>query len=135
MARILEGRWPRVGYFAWVQAPMSATRLSAVEGLDAVAALPHVASVARNQRQGDPLDWATGGRSNVCEVFGSVENVADLAAARDEIDDAIKLEFDESPRGPERRRLHEQPMNVPSLPMGVRGHCKTVSCSRVMGVE
>lgn len=99
LARILEGRWPRVGYFAWVQAPMSATRLSAVEGLDAVAALPHVASVVRNQRQGDPLDWATGGRSNVCEVFGSVENVADLAAARDEIDDAIKLEFDESPAG------------------------------------
>ena len=40
LARILEGRWPRVGYFAWVQAPMSATRRSAVEGLDAVAVLP-----------------------------------------------------------------------------------------------
>ncbi len=97
LARILEGRWPRVGYFAWIQTPMSATRLSGVEGLDDVAALSHVSSVVRNQRQGDPLDWAMGGRSNVCEVFGSVETVAELAAARDQIDDAIRLEFDEAP--------------------------------------
>ena len=97
LERILEGRLPRVGYFAWIQTPMSATRLSGVEGLDDVAALSHVASVVRNQRQGDPLDWAMGGRSNVCEVFGSVESVAELAAARDQIDDAIRLEFDEAP--------------------------------------
>jgi hypothetical protein len=97
LARLAEGRWPRVGYFAWIQTPMSATRLSGVEGLDDVAALPHVSNVVRNQRQGDPLDWAMGGRSNVCEVFGSVENVADLVAARDQIDDAITLEFDEAP--------------------------------------
>ena len=77
---------------------MSATRLSGIEGLDDVAALPHVASVARNQRQGDPLDWAMGGRSNVCEVFGSVEVIGDLAAARDEIDDVITLEFEEDPQ-------------------------------------
>jgi hypothetical protein len=98
IARILEGSWPRVGYFAWIQTPMSATRLVGVEGLDDVAALPHVSSVVRNQRQGDPLDWAAGGRTNVCEVFGSVENVADLAAARDRIDDMIGLVFDEAPQ-------------------------------------
>ena len=40
MARLLEGRWPLVGYFAWIQTPMSATRLSRVEGLDDVAAYP-----------------------------------------------------------------------------------------------
>ena len=49
-----------VGYFAWIQTPMSATRLVGVEGLDDVAALPHVTSVVRNQRQGDALDWAVG---------------------------------------------------------------------------
>jgi hypothetical protein len=96
IARILQDSWPRVGYFAWIQTPMSATRLVGVEGLDEVAALPHVASVVRNQRQGDLLDWASGGRTNVCEVFGSVENVADLAAARDQIDDIVRLEFDEA---------------------------------------
>jgi predicted ATP-grasp superfamily ATP-dependent carboligase len=95
VARVVEGTWPRVGYFAWVQTPMTATRLVRVDGLDAVAGLPHVTSVMRNQRQGDALDWAVGGRSNVCAVFGSVEDVADLAAARDEIDDTITLEFEE----------------------------------------
>jgi hypothetical protein len=98
VARVAAGKWPRVAYFAWIQTPMSATRLSGIEGLDDVAALPHVVSVARNQRQGDPLDWARGGRFNVSEVFGTVEVIGDLAAARDEIDDTITLEFEEDPQ-------------------------------------
>jgi hypothetical protein len=97
LARVVQGNWPRVGYFAWIQTPMSATRLIDVEGLDEVAELPHVTSVVRNQRQGDALDWAVGGRSNVCAVFGAVEDLADLAAARDEIDATITLAFDEAP--------------------------------------
>ena len=56
-------------------------------------------SVVRNQRQGDALDWAVGGRSNVCAVFGSVEDVADLTAARDEIDATVTLAFEEVPTG------------------------------------
>ncbi len=99
VARVVEGNWRRVGYFAWIQTPMSATRLLGVEGLSDVAALPHVTSVVRNQRQGDALDWAVGGRSNVCAVFGSVEDVADLAAARDEIDATVTLAFEEVPTG------------------------------------
>lgn len=99
VARVVQGKWPRVGYFAWIQTPMSATRLLGVEGLDDVAGLPHVTSVVRNQRQGDALDWAVGGRSNVCAVFGSVEDVADLALARDEIDATVTLAFEEAPAG------------------------------------
>jgi hypothetical protein len=98
LARVVDDGWSRIGYFAWIQTPMSATRLSAIEGLDDVAALPHVASVAPNRRQGDALDWAMGGRSNVCQVLGSVEVIGDLAAARDEIDDTITLEFEEDPQ-------------------------------------
>jgi hypothetical protein len=79
---ILDGTWQRVGYFAWVQSPMSATRLSGVKGIDDVAALPHVSSVVRNKHQGDGLDWASGGRFNACEVFGSVEDLEDLIAVR-----------------------------------------------------
>ena len=95
VAQIASGSWPRVGYFAWIQTPMSATRLSGLAGLDDVAALPHVVSVTRNQREGDAIDWARGGRFNVSEVFGSVDTIGSLAAARDEIDDTITLEFDE----------------------------------------
>ena len=80
--RIIGGTWPRIGYFAWIQAPMSATRLSGVTGYDEVAALPFVTSVVRNQREGDALDWAAGAGSNVGEVFGSVDSYEDLAAAR-----------------------------------------------------
>jgi biotin carboxylase len=97
VARVVEGKWPRVGYFAWIQSPMSAVRLLGVEGLDEVAELPHVTSVVRNQRQGDVLDWAVGGRANVGAVFGSVEGVADLVAARDEIDATVTLSFEEGP--------------------------------------
>jgi predicted ATP-grasp superfamily ATP-dependent carboligase len=93
---ILDGTWPQVGFFAWVQSPMSATRLSAVKGIDDVAALPHVSSVVRNKHQGDSLDWASGGRFNVCEVFGSVEDFEDLVAVRRQIDDLVQLEFDEA---------------------------------------
>jgi hypothetical protein len=98
VARLVEGDLSRIGYFAWVQAPMSATRLSRLEGLDEVAALPHVSSLVPNQRQGDDVDWTVGGRSNVCEVFGSVENLSDLATARDQIDAMVKLDFDEVPQ-------------------------------------
>jgi hypothetical protein len=98
VARVAAGNWPRVAYFAWIQTPMSATRLVGIEGLDDVAALPHVASVTRNQRQGDQLDWARGGRFNVSEVFGSVEVIGDLAGARDEIDEVITLTFEEDPQ-------------------------------------
>jgi glutathione synthase/RimK-type ligase-like ATP-grasp enzyme len=96
LTRILDRRWQKVGYFAWVQSPMSATRLSGVEGIEDVSALPHVSSVVRNQRQGEPIDWTTGGRFNVCEVFGSVEDYEVLAFARGEIDELIDLEFDEA---------------------------------------
>lgn len=95
VAQIESGAWPRVGYFAWIQTPMSATRLSGLNGLDDVAALPHVASVVRNQRDGATIDWTRGGRFNVSEVFGSVDAIGSLAAARQEIDDAITLEYDE----------------------------------------
>ena len=96
VARIASGAWPRVGYFAWIQTPMSATRLSGLAGLDEVAAMPHVVSVARNQREGDAIDWARGGRFNVSEVFGSVDAIEGLSAAREEIDDSITLEFEEA---------------------------------------
>jgi predicted ATP-grasp superfamily ATP-dependent carboligase len=98
VARVAAGNWARVAYFAWIQTPMSATRLSGIEGLDEVAALPHVVTVVRNQRQGDPLDWARGGRFNVGEVFGIVDDIGSLAAARDEIDGTITLEFEEDPQ-------------------------------------
>jgi hypothetical protein len=96
VAQIASGAWPRIGYFAWIQTPMTAVRLSGLAGLDDVAALPHVVSVVRNQREGDAIDWARGGRFNVSEVFGSVDAIGKLAAARAEIDDTITLEFDEA---------------------------------------
>jgi hypothetical protein len=96
LTEILDRSFPMVGYFAWVQSPMSATSLAGVEGIDDVAALPHVSSVVRNQRLGDPIDWVNGGRFNVCEVFGSVKDYEDLATARREIDDLIELEFGEA---------------------------------------
>ena len=128
VARVAAGSWPRVGYFAWIQTPMAATRLSGIEGLDDVAALPHVATVMRNQRQGDALDWARGGRFNVSEVFGSVDVIGELAAARDEIDTTITLEFEEAGlprtrRRPPRRERPHRPRRLParqrSMTMGL----------------
>lgn len=94
LRRILEEAWPRVGYFASVQSPMRATRLLEVNGFDDVAALSHVSIVLRKGRQGDSLDWTRGANASVCEVFGSVERVEDLDAARRQIDDLIQLDFD-----------------------------------------
>ena len=68
-----------------------------MEGLDEVAALAHVSYVVRNRHPGDALDWAAGGVSNVCAVFGSVQRHSDLVAAREEIDRTITLEYDEAP--------------------------------------
>jgi predicted ATP-grasp superfamily ATP-dependent carboligase len=94
VVQVLEGNWQRIGYYAWVQGPMSALNLISVDGLDEVAALSHVSTVIRNRNTGDSLDWSLGGHINVCAVFGSVENYDDLVAARDEIDEKISLEFE-----------------------------------------
>jgi biotin carboxylase len=96
LKQALDRGWPRVGYFASVQSPMRATRLLGIEGFDSVAALPHVSTVLRRGREGDSLDWSKGANSSVCEVFGSVEHFEEMDAARREIDDLIKLEFDET---------------------------------------
>ena len=93
VARFAAGHWPRVGVFR----------------LDPDADVGH--SPGRDSRDWTrlplcpmwrascgisgreiALDWARGGRFNVSEVFGSVEVIGDLAAARDEIDDVITLD-------------------------------------------
>jgi len=94
VTRILGDGWSAVGYFASVQVPMEATRLLGVTGFDDVAALPHVSIVLRKGRQGDSFDWTEGANSGVCEVFGSVERIENLAAARRQIDDLIEVEFE-----------------------------------------
>jgi hypothetical protein len=97
MAHFASGVWDRIAYFAWVQPPMSATRVIEVAGFDDVAALCHTTSVIPNRHSGDAVDWLMGGNTRVCAVYGAVTAHAELVAARDEIDAAISVKFEYGP--------------------------------------
>lgn len=97
MARLASGVWDSIAYFAWVQPPMSATRVIDVAGFDDVAALCHTTSVIPNRFSGDAVDWSMGGISHVCAVYGAVATHSELVIARAEIDAAISLQCEDGP--------------------------------------
>ena len=97
IANLASGVWDSIAYFAWVQPPMSATRVIDVAGFDNVAALCHTTSVIPNRFSGDAVDWSMGGITHVCAVYGAVSTHSELVIARAEIDAAISLQCEHGP--------------------------------------
>jgi biotin carboxylase len=83
-----------VAYFLVVQAPLDARRLTRMDGLDAVGALPDVVQVSANRQVGDEIDWRRGSQGYVVSVRGAAPDHAALRATRDEIHRRLVLEYD-----------------------------------------
>lgn len=79
-----EGPLPthRVGYLATAAAPQWASRVEAVEGLEAVSGFPGVESVELKRRPGDALDWRQGSVGFVYAVVGSTPDLEGLKALK-----------------------------------------------------
>jgi len=83
----------RVGFFLWHQPPISATRITAVTGLDVVATLPGVLEVRSVRRAGDLVDWRSGGVGHVFGVGGVVSDYGQLVALRRQILSVTAVEY------------------------------------------
>jgi len=86
----------RVAFYFSAQAPMTARRLVALEGLDRVAALPGVRHVVRRHNPGDELDWREGSAGYLFAVFGTAEDHDQLWSLRHAVDDLVSAVYEYS---------------------------------------
>jgi biotin carboxylase len=91
---VLEGPLPssRVAYLMYVQAPPQLTRVTAVEGLDEVRALPGVVDVVLRRGAGERIDWREGNHGHVLSVFGTVPDHDALRATLDRVESLLVIQ-------------------------------------------
>jgi biotin carboxylase len=84
----------RVGFKINVQPPMWAQRVTSVEGLADVAALPGILGANLLRRPGDSVDWRLGTDENVVNILGVVPDLDALRAIRREVDERLSISYD-----------------------------------------
>jgi biotin carboxylase len=78
---VVEGPVPcdRIAYRYYDEPPMSAGKVIAINGLEALRKLPGVVRVDVHKGPGDPVDWQNGSFDKVFQVTGTVVDYAELA--------------------------------------------------------
>jgi biotin carboxylase len=87
-----------VAFCAMYQAPIEATRLVELSGLDVVAKLPGVTRIVPNRARGDVIDWRLGTMSRLFTVYGVAKDHDHLYHLYDQIQRSTiaRYETDES---------------------------------------
>ena len=80
-------------YQLFVQPPFAAHRLTKIDGIDAVSALPGVEQIAFNRQVGEAIDWRTGSQGYVCSIRGTTTDREGLRAVREQILEALRLDY------------------------------------------
>jgi biotin carboxylase len=83
------------GFWLMLQPPVSARRVSAVDGLSAIAALREIDSVSLDRGPGDLVDWTQGTDSQVVTVRGRVADHRALADIVDLINKKVTIDYEE----------------------------------------
>lgn len=84
-----------VGYSIVGQPPQGVSRVTAVTGLDRVAAHEGVASVSLNRQPGDRVDWRLGSHEYVYAVIGSAPAHDDVREMHHFIESTIVVSYDD----------------------------------------
>ncbi len=84
----------RVGYLFYVQAPKSARRVVAVEGLTELSEYPGVDSVFLSRQPGDEVDWRKGSHQYVFSVTGAADDHEAVLATKRFIDEEVTMTFE-----------------------------------------
>jgi biotin carboxylase len=82
-----------LAYQLFVQPPFAAHRLTKIDGIDAVSALPGVEQIAFNRQVGEAIDWRTGSQGYVCSIRGTTTDREGLRAVREQILAALRLDY------------------------------------------
>jgi biotin carboxylase len=87
-------RCERVGFKINIQPPMSAQRVTSIDGLDAVGALPGILQVNLRRRVGDAVDWRLGTDELVVDVLGVAPDLDQMLAIRRRVDDLLSITYE-----------------------------------------
>ncbi|MCU1490339.1 MAG: hypothetical protein JWM85_1744 [Acidimicrobiaceae bacterium] len=90
---VLPPRQGAVAYRFAVQAPQWARRLTRLEGLDKISALPGVVEVAPNREVDDEIDWRTGNHGHLIAVRGSSADHVELGKLSSTLSENLIAEF------------------------------------------
>ena len=83
-----------IAYWRMLQPPCDARRVRQVNGLGDLAGASHVDSVRLSRAPGEEVDWRDGTDGKVLTVCGRVGDLAELAAAIDEIEQTVSIEYE-----------------------------------------
>jgi hypothetical protein len=83
-----------VAYALMVQPPQAARRVAALDGADAIRALPGVEHVILNRGVGAELDWRAGTNEFLVGVDGVVGDHEALLALRARIDQLLEISYE-----------------------------------------
>jgi len=83
-----------VGFWLMLHPPMSAVRLSGIDGLEECAALEGVESVALHVNAGEAVDWRLGTEARVVTIRGVSSDHARLARTVDLIRATVTMRFE-----------------------------------------
>jgi hypothetical protein len=89
----LPRREGAVAYRFAVQAPQSARRLTRLEGLDRISALPGVVEVAPNREVGDEIDWRVGNQGHLIAVRGTASDHVELGRLSSTLSEHLVVEY------------------------------------------
>ena len=90
---VVEPPADSTAYQLFVQPPFAAHRLTKIDGIDAVSALPGVEQIAFNRQVGEAIDWRTGSQGYVCSIRGTTTDREGLRAVREQILEALRLDY------------------------------------------
>ncbi len=88
----------RIGFRLFLQPPPSARRVRAIEGLEAVRALPGVTSVGLHVAPGEAVDPRQGSRAFVLVVVGAASHHGDVVAIDRQLYDVARVTYDHDHR-------------------------------------
>jgi hypothetical protein len=85
-----------VGYWLMLQPPMSATRVTGVEGLGELAGVPAIDTVTLSRTPGEAVDWREGTDGQIITVRGGTSDHDALMETIDFIRRTVRITYDES---------------------------------------
>jgi biotin carboxylase len=83
-----------MSYLFYVQAPASAERVSAIDGIDEFSQRDGVVEVRVNRPAGSTVDWRDGNHGNVFSVLGTTPAPADLLELARAIEQKVTISYD-----------------------------------------
>lgn len=86
-----------ISYWRMLQPPCDAYRVRSVAGLDRLGEASFVDSVRLSRAPGEEVDWRDGTDGKVLTVCGRVGDLSELAAAIDQIERTVAIEYEYEP--------------------------------------